>query len=123
MAKLLKDNKIFKSLLSRTENYALQYESTGEKCLDLFSHIGSFRSQSKKRIFNDFLEAYQENPTLTVQILFWTRAARKGAGERAVFHTIMKEIITTMVFLEFSKILVLRISIIFERSASEFHLT
>ena len=44
------NNKVLNSLLVRTENNALQYESTGTKCLDLFSHIGSFRDKFRKRI-------------------------------------------------------------------------
>ena len=96
MSKLLKNNKVlnkFRNKFVLTENDALQYESTGDNCLDLFSHIGSFRTQSRQRILKDFYNAYQENPIVAAKILFWARAARKGGGERAVFHTIMEEII------------------------------
>jgi len=96
LSKLLKNNKAlnkFRNRLILTENNASQYESTGDNCLDLFSHIGSFRTQSRQRILKDFYKAYQENPIVAAKILFWARAARKGGGERAVFHTIMEEII------------------------------
>ena len=93
MPQLFKNNKPITSLLTKTENGALQYISTGTACLDLFSHIGGFRNQTKQRVLSDFYKAYQESPELAVRILFWARAARKGAGERIVFHTILKELI------------------------------
>ena len=96
MPQLLKNNTTsnkFRNRFVLTENNALQYESTGQKCLDLFSHIGSYRTAYKRAVLESFNEAFKENPLVAAKILFWVRAARKGGGERAVFHTIMKEII------------------------------
>jgi hypothetical protein len=76
-----------------TENNAPQYESTGQDCLDLFSHIGSYRNAYRQVVLESFNDAFKENPLVAAKILFWVRAARVGGGERAVFHTIMKEII------------------------------
>ena len=76
-----------------TENNAPQYESTGQNCLDLFSHIGTYRNGSRQVLLQNFNKAFKENPLVAAKILFWVRAARIGGGERAVFHTIMKEII------------------------------
>ena len=76
-----------------TENNAPQYESAGDKCLDLFSHIATYRDGSRQILLQNFNNAFKENPLVAAKILFWVRAARTGGGERAVFHTIMKEII------------------------------
>ena len=76
-----------------TENNAPQYESAGDNCLDLFSHIATYRDGSRHLLLQNFNKAFKENPLVASKILFWVRAARIGGGERAVFHTIMKEII------------------------------
>lgn len=96
MPQLLKNNKALTKVgnkMTLTENDAPQYESTGQKCLDLFSHIGSYRTAYRRIVLESFNEAFKENPLVAAKILFWVRAARKGGGERVVFHTIMKEII------------------------------
>ena len=96
MPKLLENNNalnIFRNKLVLTENNAPQYESTGQKCLDLFSHIATYRKGSRQVLLQNFNKAFKENPLVAAKILFWVRAARIGGGERAVFHTIMKEII------------------------------
>ena len=96
MPQLLKNNKTlnkFRNRIILTENNAPQYESTGQNCLDLFSHIGSYRTAYKRTVLESFNDAFKENSLVAAKILFWVRAARKGGGERAVFHTIMKEII------------------------------
>jgi hypothetical protein len=93
---MLKNNTALNKFRNRfvlTENNATQYESTGQKCLDLFSHIGSYRTAYKRTVLESFNEAFKENPLVAAKILFWVRAARKGGGERAVFHIIMEEII------------------------------
>jgi len=92
----LKNNKAlnkFRNRMVLTENSAPQYESTGQNCLDLFSHIATYRNGYTQALLNNFNEAFKENPLVAAKILFWVRAARIGGGERAVFHTIMKEII------------------------------
>jgi len=73
-----------------TENNALQYAETGNKCLTLFSRIGGMRDSTEAKILYYFMEAYDENPELATLILFWARAARKGSGERQTFHQILK---------------------------------
>jgi len=77
---------------SYTEKGALQYSSTEQDCLDLFSRIGSMRNTSHIKVLEMFKSAYDQNPKLATQILFWARSARIGAGERAVFRTILKEL-------------------------------
>ena len=73
-----------------TENNAIQYADTGDKCLDLFSKIGAFRNVNKGVIVEKFRTAFEEHPELATRIAFWARAAREGAGERSTFHTILK---------------------------------
>jgi len=73
-----------------TENNAVQYSDTANKCLDLFSKIGALRNTTKGIILTQFQQAFQEQPELASQIAFWARAAREGAGEREVFHTILE---------------------------------
>ena len=73
----------------KTENNAIQYSTTGNKCLDLFSKIGAYRNSSKKVVLEKFKQAFDEDPKVATQIVFWARAAREGAGERQTFHTIM----------------------------------
>ena len=43
-------------------------------------------------ILEDFESAFNKNPELATQVLFWARAARIGAGERKTFHTVLDEI-------------------------------
>ena len=74
-----------------TENNAVQYSSTGDKCLDLFSKIGAYRSSSKGVVLEKFKQAFDEDPQAATQIAFWVRAAREGAGERQTFHTILSQ--------------------------------
>ena len=96
MPQLLKNNKalnVIRNKMITTENNAPQYESTGQNCLDLFSHIATYRGGYKRGLLDNFNKAFKENPLVAAKILFWVRAARTGGGERAVFHTIMKEII------------------------------
>lgn len=73
-----------------TENNAIQYHNTGDKCLDLFSKIGAMRQAPRYIILHKFQEAFKEQPEVATQIAFWARAAREGAGEREVFYTILE---------------------------------
>ena len=75
-----------------TTNGALQYESSGNKCLDLFSVIGNLRDCSRTDILERFEQAFNENMELATQAAYWARAARQGSGERNTFYTILDEI-------------------------------
>ena len=77
---------------SYTTNGAIQHESSGEKCLDLFTIIGNMRNLDRGTILQNFELAFKDNPELATQVLFWARAARIGAGERKTFFTILDEI-------------------------------
>lgn len=78
--------------LSTTENNSVQYATTGDENLNLFSRIGGMRNSSYDQIMIKFDSAFKENSELATRISFWARAARKGSGERKTFHVILKEI-------------------------------
>lgn len=75
--------------VTSTQNGAKAYGSTLSACLDLFGKIGACREdlvQAKQL----FVKAYEENPQLATQILFWVRDVRGGQGERKVFKELLK---------------------------------
>lgn len=75
--------------LTRTENGALAYRSTGTDCLDLFSVAGAIRCRSSERITSLFLNAYIENKDLAMKLLFYIRDIHGGLGERRVFRIML----------------------------------
>ena len=79
-------------MYNTTTNGALQHESSGNKCLDLFSVIGNLRDCSRTDILERFEQAFNENTELATQVAYWARAARQGSGERNTFYTILDEI-------------------------------
>ncbi len=80
-----------KTNYTKTTNGALQYEDVN-KCLDLFSKVGSMRTSTRNRVVEMFEEAFNENPQLATRISYWARAAREGSGERNTFYVILDEI-------------------------------
>ena len=82
-------------MYSTTTNGALQHETSGNKCLDLFSVIGNLRECSRTDILERFEQAFNENPELATQVACWARAARQGSGERKTFYTILDELAKT----------------------------
>ena len=79
-------------IYNTTTNGALQHETSGNKCLDLFSVIGNLRECSRTDILERFEQAFNENPKLATQVAHWARAARQGSGERNTFYVILDEI-------------------------------
>ncbi len=80
------------SNMTRTENGAAAYKSTGSDCLDLFATIGALRRASDAEIVNRFIRAYTENPDSAMKLLFYARDIRGGLGERRVFRVILKRL-------------------------------
>ncbi len=76
--------------LTYTENGALTHSSTGSCCLDLFFRAGAMRNAEEKQIARAVIEAYTENPSKTMKIIFYARDVRGGLGERKFFRTAMK---------------------------------
>lgn len=75
--------------MTRTENGAAALNTTGDKCLDLYSTIGALRNAENLRIQRLFGDAYNENPLLATKIAFYARDIRGGLGERRVFRTLL----------------------------------
>ena len=63
---------------SVTENGALGYKTTGRKLVDLNYMLSSMRNMEEKEIWERFLDAYAENPTLAILWLFFARDIRGG---------------------------------------------
>ncbi len=76
--------------MTKTENGAATYASTGSKCLDLFATIGALRRESETEIVAGFIRAYAEDPDTAMKLLFFARDIRGGLGERRVFRIIFR---------------------------------
>ena len=76
--------------VSVTENGAIGYKTTGTKLLDLNFMLSGMRNMNENMIWNMFLPAYNDNPTLALLWLFFIRDVRGGAGERRTFRAIFK---------------------------------
>lgn len=59
--------------ISITENGAVGYETTGKKLVDLNYMLSSMRNMGETEIWQRFLEAYNEDPTLAILWLFFAR--------------------------------------------------
>ena len=78
-----------------TENGAATLLSTGSDCLDLFAAIGALRNAREQEIIARFTRAYAEDRDLAMKMLFYSRDARGGLGERRVFRIILKYLADT----------------------------
>lgn len=74
-----------------TENGDIAVKSTLNKNLDLFGIAGA--SHNGMEIQNLFLEAFNENPRLAIQNLFYIRDIYRGIGFRDIFRTLMNIVI------------------------------
>jgi len=72
-----------------TANGAVAFKSTGSNCLNLFFNIGASRNNSN--IFEEFGDAYLENPQIALSILMYSRDIRQGLGERNTFRKIINK--------------------------------
>ena len=64
-------------MYNTTTNGALQHESSGNKCLDLFSVIGNLRNCSRTDVLERFEQAFNENPKLATRVAHWAREPGK----------------------------------------------
>ena len=76
--------------LSVTENGAVGLRTTGKALLDCNFALSSMRNMSPDEIWNKFLLAYNENPTLAILWLFFARDREQGCGERRTFRVIFE---------------------------------
>lgn len=79
-----------------TNNGDFCYEGVGNSCLEFFSEAASLfkKRQSyygkEKSALDLFIPAYKENKLIAMRLLFWSRDARKGGGNRSGFRSIIK---------------------------------
>ena len=75
-----------------TANGELAVDKTMDACVDFIGRIGSMRDCSKNDIITLFKNAWKENPTCALRLLFYVRDFRDnhGMGERYVFHVILR---------------------------------
>lgn len=76
--------------VSVTENGAVGLRTTGKALLDCNFMLSSMRNMSPDEIWEKFLPAYNENPTLAILWMFLARDAREGLGERRTFRVIFE---------------------------------
>ena len=78
--------------MTRTENGAASYRTSGRDCVDLFASIGALRHADENEIYRRFFRAYAEDGDLAMKILFYARDVRGGLGERRVFRSILRRL-------------------------------
>ena len=79
--------------VSKTENGALGYKTTGSALVDFNFKVSSFRTKNREKdIIPDFVKAWHENPELAIKYLFYLRDVREGLGERNTFRVILHDI-------------------------------
>ena len=81
------------SQLSRTENGALGYATSGKRLVDLNFKTSSLRGASDTEILGAFYDAYAEDPVLALRWLFYARDIRGGMGERNIFRVILNDLV------------------------------
>lgn len=75
--------------ITRTENEAKCFDTTGSACLDFFSKVGGMRGD-KALADSMFQKAFNENPTIAMYSLLYLRDTRNGIGERQLFRDLFK---------------------------------
>lgn len=81
------------SQLSRTENGALGYATSGKRLVDLNFKTSSLRGAKDLEILGAFYDAYAEDPVLALRWLFYARDIRGGMGERNIFRVILNSLV------------------------------
>lgn len=78
--------------MTRTENGAASYRTSGRDCVDLFASVGALRHADEEEIYRRFFRAYAEDGDLAMKILFYARDVRGGLGERRVFRSVLRRL-------------------------------
>ena len=76
--------------VSRTENGALGYRTSGKELLDLNFAVSSMRNMNEDQVRHKFEKAFYEDKLLAMKWLFFGRDVREGIGERRLFRIGLK---------------------------------
>ena len=79
--------------VSRTENGALGYRTTGKELLDLNFAVASLRKMNETEVINRFKKAFCEDKILAMKWLFYARDIREGLGERRLLRVVLKDLV------------------------------
>ena len=71
-----------------TKNGDLAYATSGSYCLDYFALIGGYRHHLDQ-VLKSFIMAFNEDPKVSLKILFYARDIRNGLGERNSFRLVL----------------------------------
>lgn len=75
-----------------TENGAIGFATSGHALVDFNFKLPSYRTEKNSRkIFHEFMKAYNEYPELTLRYLYMLRDIRGGIGERNTFRVVLTE--------------------------------
>jgi hypothetical protein len=77
----------------KTTNGENALDTTSDNSVDLFFAIGASRN-NQEAIKGLFEKAMKKDPLVASAVVSWSRDARKGAGERKTFRTLLSELIT-----------------------------
>ena len=80
-----------------TENGAVAYKSSLNKCLDMFATFGSVRhitENDKERYSEMFVDALAEDAVMAMKVIFYIRDVRGGQGARAIFRLCMETLLS-----------------------------
>ena len=83
------DSKLIQALSTKntfTNNGAITNSTSLNAVLDLFFIAGASRTMDEQSICNMLVKAYDENPVLTLKVIFWAGDIRNGQGERRFFR-------------------------------------
>lgn len=81
--------------VTRTENGAFAYSTTGNACLNLFARIGGMRSASDSELVRLYRDARLTDETLADNMILYARNIREGGiGERRIARVLLKELVS-----------------------------
>jgi hypothetical protein len=76
--------------IALTDNGAVTNATSGESLTNLFFQIGTMRAAEKESVITEFKKAFDSNSLDALKIMFYSRDARQGQGERKTFRVILK---------------------------------